>query len=130
LFLNFCLSVWKIRRRQCGRTQYLRSNVLPPIPAPSRTCALPYTPLRASARLCSKYAVQCYVRTYLCCVRTHCRACYIFCFCANERTDLRSSAPQLLQQQTRGSVCFLFSFLLFLFYLSLIVYLLYLFLVV
>jgi hypothetical protein len=91
-FFGFCFSSWKIRRRQCGRTQFLRSNALPPIPGRSRSCERP-SRLCVRARPLDRDAVQLCVRTRSRCVRTHLQNCYILllrertCCPALERTS-------------------------------------------
>jgi hypothetical protein len=110
-----------MRRRQCVRTQFLRSNVLLPIPEHTRTCAhLTRLCVRAHAPVPNKQCSSAFERTSLAFERTS-RVCYILRGC-DRSSFLRLSAPQLLQQQTRRSVyvmfsvfycCFIFSFYLF-----------------
>jgi hypothetical protein len=107
----FLVSVqfWKIRRRQCGRTQFLRSNALPPIPGRSRSCECP-------SRLCVRARppdmTQCSSAFERTCITFEliCKTAIFYC-CANERAVLRSSAP-LLPASTyrRQYVLFFFNF--------------------
>jgi hypothetical protein len=109
-FFGFCFSSWKIRRRQCGRTQFLRSNALPPIPGRSRSCERP-SRLCVRARPLDRDAVQltAFERDPGAFERT-CKTAISYC-CANERAVLRSSAP-LLPASTyqRQYVLFFFNF--------------------